>query len=62
MYRLSSSKKNQLLDPFITVSTGKLLEEMFRESLVTEIAWEEQIDYKIDNKIRQEKVGSLQVG
>jgi len=48
------SKKNQLVDPFITVSTAKLLEKVFRESLVIELAWEEKIDYKIDNQIRQE--------
>ena len=48
------SKKNQLIDPFITVSTAKLFEEVFRESLVIELAWEEKINYKIDNQIRQE--------
>ena len=48
------SKKNQLVDPFITVSTAKLLEKIFRESFVIELAWEEKIDYKIDNQIRQE--------
>ena len=52
--KLIVSKKNQLIDPFITVSTAKLFEEIFRESLVIELAWEEKIDYKIDNKIRQE--------
>ena len=52
--KLIASKKNQLIDPFITVSTAKLFEEIFRESLVIELAWEEKIDYKIDNQIRQE--------
>ncbi len=49
-----ASKKNQLIDPFITVSMAKLFEEVFRESFVIELAWEEKIDYKIDNTIRQE--------
>ena len=52
--KLVVSKKNQLIEPFITVSTAKLFEEAFRESLVIELAWEEKIDYKIDNLIRQE--------
>ena len=52
--KLIASKKNQLIDPFITVSTAKLFEEIFRESLVIELAWEEKIDYKINNQIRQE--------
>ena len=48
---LIASKKNQLIDPFITVSTAKLFEKIFRESLVIELAWEEKIEYKIDNKL-----------
>ncbi len=51
--KLVVSKKNQLIEPFITVATAKLFEEIFRESLVIEIAWEEKIDYKIDNQISQ---------
>ena len=38
----------------MTVSMGKLFEEIFRESLVLELAWEEKIEYKIDNRIRQD--------
>ena len=49
-----ASKRNQLLDPFINVSTAKLFEKVFRESLVIELAWEERIEYKIDSKIREE--------
>ena len=50
------SKKNQLIDPFITVSTSRnFFEKIFRESLVIELAWEEKIEYIIDNRIRYEK-------
>jgi len=53
--RLVVSKKNQLMDPFITVSTSRnFFEKIFRESLVIELAWEEKIEYKIDNQIRYE--------
>lgn len=48
------SKKNQLLEPFISVSTAKLMEQYFRESLVIELIWNEKISYKIDDKIRLE--------
>ena len=51
---LIASKKNQLVEPFITVSTAKYLEEIFRESLVMEIEWKEKVDYIIDNNIRNE--------
>jgi len=43
--QIITSKKNQLIDPFITVSTGKIFEEIFRESLVLELAWEEKIEF-----------------
>ena len=36
------------------MSTAKVFEEVFRESLVIELIWENKIDYKIDNKIRHE--------
>ena len=52
--KIIGSKKNQLLEPFITVSTAKYFEEIFRESLVIEIIWEGKIDYIIDDNIRQE--------
>ena len=54
--QLVVSKKNQLIDPFITVSTSRnFFEKIFRESLVIELAWEEKIEYVIDNGIRYEK-------
>ena len=52
--KLIASKKNQLIDPFITVSMAKLFEGTFRESLVIELAWEEKIEYTVDNKIKIE--------
>jgi len=48
-----ASKKNQLLEPFLTVSTAKVLEEIFRESLVTELIWEKNIEYKIDKNLQE---------
>jgi len=53
---LVASKKNQLIDPFISVSTSRnFFEKIFRESLVIELAWEEKIEYIIDNRIRYDK-------
>ena len=52
--KLIASKKNQIINPLITVSIAKLLEEIFRESFVIEIAWENKIEYKIDEVLRQE--------
>ena len=51
--KLLVSKRNQILEPFITVSTAKLFEKIYRESLVIELLWEGKIDYEIDNSIHQ---------
>jgi len=57
--QLIASKRNQLLKPFLTVSTAKILENIFRESLVIQLSWENKIDYNIDNKIRHEEFKSI---
>ena len=56
---LKASKRNQIIEPFITVSTAKLLEKIFRESLVLELTWEHKIDYEIDNSIKQDEVEKI---
>ena len=53
---LIASKRNQLIEPFINVSTAKFFEEIFRESLVIELIWENKIEYKIDNSLRHEEI------
>ena len=57
--KIIASKRNQLIDPFITVSIAKLFEKVFRESFVLEIAWEEKIDYEIDNRIRHDEIRKI---
>ena len=57
--QIVASKKNQLLDPFITVSMAKLLEKIFRESLVIELSWERNIEYQINNIIRNENIANI---
>ena len=52
--KLIVSKKNQLIDPFISVATSKILESIFRESLIIELYWEDSISYNIDNNLRHE--------
>ena len=48
---LIASKKNQILEPFITVSTVKKLEKVFREDLVLELLWEDKINFKVDSAL-----------
>ena len=57
--KLIASKRNQIIEPFITVSIAKLFEKIFRESFVIELAWEKRIDYEINNSIKQENVGKI---
>jgi len=57
--QIIASKRNQLIDPFMTVSMGKHFEKIFRESFVLELTWEDKIEYKIDDEIRQENVTKI---
>ncbi len=50
--QLIASKKNQLIEPFLNVSTGKIFEKSFRESFVLELMWNNSIEYKIDDRIK----------
>ena len=59
--QIIASKRNQLVDPLITVSMSKLFEKIFRESFVLELAWEEKIDYKIDNQIRYDDIKKISI-
>ncbi len=45
-YELIISKKVQYFEPILTVSTIKKLSEIFKQSLVLELYWENQIKYK----------------
>ena len=54
-----ASKKNQIMEPFITVSMAKILEKVFRESLVIELAWEAKIEYVIDKNLMQENFDKI---
>jgi len=62
--KLLASKRNQIIEPFITVSSAKLFEKIFRESLVIELIWEEKIDYEIDISIQEnnaEKISFMKI-
>ena len=48
---LMVSKKNQILEPFVSVSTAKKLEAIFSESLVLEIYWKDKIDFKFNKDL-----------
>ena len=57
--QIVASKRNQLIDPFITVSMAKLFEKIFRESFVLELLWEDKIAYRIDNQIRNDNAKKI---
>ena len=48
------SLKNQIIEPFLSVATAKVLEKNFRESLVIELEWDESIEYTINKSLRNE--------
>ena len=48
--KLLVSKKIQYLEPMITVSTSKKFSKIFRQSLVLELYWEDNIEFNLVNK------------
>jgi len=56
---LMVSKKNQILEPFVSVSTAKKLETIFRESLVMEIYWKDKIDFKFNDDLEFRSVSKI---
>jgi len=48
--KLIISDRLQIFESILTVSSMKLLNKFFRESLVFELFWEESINYIIENK------------
>ena len=48
--KLMISEKIQYLEPVITVSTSKKFYEFFRQSLVLELYWEDNIEFNLLNK------------
>ena len=57
--KLIVSKKKQIIDPFITVSMSKVLEEIYRDSLVIELYWEGKIEYQNDNENLYENIKKI---
>ncbi|MFL2889598.1 MAG: class I SAM-dependent methyltransferase [Pelagibacteraceae bacterium] len=52
---LIASRRNQSISPFLSVSTSKKFDHMFRESMVLELLWEDKIEFMLDNKINNDK-------
>ena len=46
-----AKKKNQILEPFLSVSSAKKLENIFRESLIIEIYWKDKIEFQLDDEL-----------
>ena len=61
--KLIINKRIQYIEPILTVSSIKKLNEMFRKSLVLELQWENSIDYileKVDiNNIKKVSIFTL---
>ena len=59
-FQLLISKKIQYFEPILTVSSIKKLNEVFRKSLVLELLWEDNIDYKV-NKFIEKKFDKISI-
>ena len=61
--KLIITKKNQIFEPILTVSSIQKLHKDFRKSLVLELMWQDKIDYQIqiDDKKQINKISILQL-
>ena len=50
------TKRKQIIEPFLSVSTVQNLRKFFRDSLVTEIFWESKINYLISKSSNEFKL------
>ena len=58
--KLIISKKIQILEPILTVSTIQKLRKNFESSLIIQLFWEDKIDFQfIDNDKNNEKINLL---
>jgi len=56
------SKRNQIIEPLLTVSSIKYFNKYFRDSLVIEIFWEKEINYEIvDDKEKLLKISRIKL-
>ena len=52
--KLNISERIQYLEPVVTVSTSKMFSNIFRQSLVLELYWEDKIEFNLINKNKNE--------
>jgi len=59
--KLLITKRNQFIEPVITVSTAKKLAKYFRQSLILELFWENSIEFDFieNNNLQYEKISRL---
>ncbi len=57
--KLIISKKKQVIEPILTVSTIQKFREYFKSSLVLELYWEDKIDHKFENENNFKKISLL---
>ena len=59
-FKLLISKKIQYLEPILTVSSIKKLNEIFRKSFIIELFWENKIDYEV-KKLSTENINKISI-
>ena len=57
--RLVGNEKKQLIEPFFTVSMSKIFDQLFRESFVIELFWEDKINYIIEDRVNTKSLEKI---
>lgn len=57
--KLIACKRTQSLEPFLSVASGKILSDMFRESFVLELFWENKVEFQINDEFKNDEMKKI---
>jgi len=57
--KLIACKRTQSLEPFLSVASGKILSDMFRESFVLELFWKNKVEFQINDEFKNDEMKKI---
>jgi SAM-dependent methyltransferase len=58
--KLIACRRTQSLEPFLSVASGKILSDKFRESFVLELFWKNKIEFEISDEFKNDSDKKIQ--
>ena len=58
--KTNTCRRTQSLEPFLSVASGKILSDKFRESFVLELFWKNKIEFEISDEFKNDSDKKIQ--